>query len=198
MSEPRSPNIKTLWQSQPQEIPPVVLEKVRADALKFRRRTQIATIREMAAASLVIVGFAIYLRFLPGVLIKAGSALGIVWALFFMWNWLRLVKARPVPDAAAECVDFHRRELEQRLEAARGAWRWGLAPVALLVVLFGIGRWIGPTAVGRTALGDHLVIIVIGVFEFESLFLMWLWSRNRMDKLQDRIDELRALGGARP
>ena len=197
MSEPRSTDIKALWQSQPQEIPPVVLEKVRADALKFRRRTRIATVREMAAACVVLVAFT-NLLFMPGVLIKTASALGIVWTLFFMWNWLRLVKARRVPDTAAECVDFHRTELERRLEVGEGAWRWGLAPVAVIVVLFGIGRWIGPTTPGRTALGDHLVIIVIGVFEFESLFLMWLWQQNRMDKLRDRIHELRVLGGSRP
>jgi hypothetical protein len=197
MSEPRSSDIKALWQSQPREIPPVVLEKVRADALKFRRRTQIATAREMIAAIIVLAAFT-NLLFFPGVLIKAASASGIVWSLFFMWNWLRLVKARPVPDAAAECVDFHRTELERRLEVGQGAWRWTLAPVAVIVVLFGIGRWIGPTTPGRTPLGDHLVVIVVGIFEFETFFLMWLWSQSRMDKLRDRIAELRVLGGSRP
>jgi hypothetical protein len=191
---PSVPDIKAVWQAQAQEIPPMALEKIRADALKFRRRTRMATIREMTAAIVVIVAFGFYVRFLPGILLKLGSGLGIAWALFYMWNWRRLVTAGRVPDAAAECVDFYRGELERRRDVARGMWRWVLAPLVPIFVLFTIGRWIGPTPPGRTVWVDHLIIAVGTLVMMGALVLMWLWTLHRADKTQDRIDELNALG----
>jgi hypothetical protein len=195
MTDPpsRRPDVKAVWQSQAQEISPMALEKVRADALKFRRRTQIATVREMIAAVVVIVIFGLYLRFLPGALIRIGSVVTIVWALFYMWNYRRLITAGPVPADGAQCVDFYRGQLERRRDVARNSWRWTLAPLAPVMVLFMVGRWIGPTPPGRTLLVDHAIIVASTVLMIETIALMWLWVLHRADKFQDRIDELDAL-----
>jgi hypothetical protein len=194
MSDPSSspPDAKAVWQAQAQEIPPMVLEKVRADALKFRRRTRLATVREMIAAIVVIVVFGFYVRFLPGVLLKVGSALGIAWALFYMWTWRRVMTARRAPDDGAQCLDFYRGELERRRDVVRGMWRWVLAPLVPVFILFTIGRWIGPSP--RTVWVDHLIIAVGTFLMFETTALMWLWTLHRADKLQDQIDDLNALG----
>ncbi len=200
MSDEHSPatDVKAAWQGQPTEIPPMVLEQVRTDALRLQRRNRFVLIRELIATAVVIVIFGLYLRFLPGALIKAGSALVIGWALVMIWRLVRLLSPRRVPDEALACLDFHRAELERQRDALHRAGRWVFLPMAVVFVLFGVGRWIGPTPPGRALWVDHLIIAVISALLAETLVLARLWQLNRADKLQDRIDELDAQGSRAP
>jgi hypothetical protein len=191
-------DVKAVWQGQPREIEPMVLAQVRTEAVRFQRRRRNVMIREVLAAIFVMVVFGLYIRFLPGPFLKAGSALGIVWAVGYIWKWVRVFRPRRVPDDAAACLDFHRREMERQRDGARSIGRWGLAYLLPVMVLFVIGRWLGPTPPWRGQGLDHLIIIVTGVFLIESLALVWLWTQHRADHWQDRIDELDALGSKAP
>ena len=186
----RPVDMKAVWKGQPREIPPMVLEQVHADAVRNQGRRRRGMITEILAALVVIVVFGLYVRFLPGALLKTASGLAILWAVFYIWRWVRLFGPRRVPDDAVACLDFHRSELEQQRDAARGMWRWTLAPLVPVFILFGVGRWIGPAPPWRAIWLDHLIIVVTSVLLVESLVLMWLWTRRRADVWQDQIDEL--------
>ena len=191
-------DVRAVWRGQPQEMEPMILETVRRNALRLQRRRLRQMIQETLAAAVVMVGFGLYIWFLPGMLIKIGSGLGVLFAGFYIWRWIRLVRPRRVPDDAAACLDFHRRELERQRDTARGMWRWALAPMIPISALFVIGRWIGPTPPWRALWLDRLIIAASSVLILESLALMWLWTRHRADKWQDQIDELDTLGKEEP
>ena len=185
---------KALWQGQPEEIAPASLEEIRRRAQRFQRRKRLANIVEYLAVIVVTGIYGYYLTVLPGLFLKLGSGYAIVWGLFYAWQRRRLMSARAVPDDAAACLDFHRRELERQRDAVRGAWRWMVAPLPPLMVFIALGRWFDFPALNRVPWLDHLVILVsIGAFA-ETLLLVWLWLENRADKLQDDLDDLDRLG----
>lgn len=196
MTIPPSPpsDLKALWQGQAQEIAPQTLEEVRRLAERFQRRKQWANIREYLAVVAVTGIYGYFLPIFPGLFLKLGCGYAIVWGLFYAWQRRRLMSARPVPDDAAACLDFHRRELERQRDVVRGAWRWILAPLPPLFVLIGLGRWFDFPALNRPPWLDHLVILVSAGLFVETLVLVALWLQNRADKLQDDLDDLDRLG----
>jgi hypothetical protein len=189
-----APDLRTLWKTQPIEIGPVALEQVRADARRSQRRQWLAMAIEFTAAAVVVGldtllmlrGPELYQRVLP-VLMDA-------WIVVYLWRWVRAFGPRRLPDDAMACLSFHRAELERRRREILRAWRWALVPVAAIAMTVGVARWMGPAAAGRTPGFDHVVILISGAFMVETLALMWLWMLHRADRLQDRIDELDALG----
>jgi hypothetical protein len=64
-------------------------------------------------------------------------------------------------------------------------------------VLFAIQELIGLATV-RAPWPKWLILLMINVAMAETLALLLLWTLHRADKLQDRIDELDALGGTSP
>ncbi len=195
-SRPADP--KAVWQGQPREIEPMALETVRRQAVRFQRRRLRLLIQETLAAIVVIMFWGRALVSDAEVLIKVAGGLSIAWAIFYVWQWRRLMSPKRVPDDAVACLDFHRGELERQRDVARGIWRWALAPLAPLILLVAVGRWIGPTPPWRTPWLDHVIIVVGMGFVAETLALMALWTLHRADKWQDRIDELDALGSDSP
>ena len=191
-------DVRAVWRGQPVEMAPMVVETVRRNARRLQRRRLRQMIQETLAATVVMVGFGFYIWFLPGILIKIGSGLGVLFAGVYIWRWIRSVRPRRVPDNAAACLDFHRRELERQRDTARSMWCWALAPMIPISALFAIGRWIGPAPPWRAQWLDRLIIAVSSVLVLESLVLMWLWTQHRADKWQDQIDELDMLGKGEP
>ena len=198
MTDDPSGDLKSLWRSQPEEISPMTLADIRRKAGAFQRRKRLVNAVEYLATAIVVVAFALYLRYLPGVLIKLASALVIAWAVFYVWQRRRLMSARPLPEDAAACLDFHRGELERQRRAVRGAWRWTLAPLAPVMILFVLGRWFELPVLGRTPWVDHLIIVQTSFFLLESLVLAWLWLDHRADRIGDQIDQLDASGSPTP
>lgn len=186
-------DLKAVWKSQPQELPPMVFEKLRRDARRLQRRNLRIQIQETLAALIVVGIGAVYVRYLPGALVKISSGLMMVWALYYIWLVRRAFSPGRVPDDAAACLDFHRHELVRRLYVSRTSWRWVILPLLPIIALMTIGRWIGPLPPGRSVFADHLIIIVASAFVLESFLLAALWMQHRADKWQDRIDELDAL-----
>jgi hypothetical protein len=199
----RPPDLKALWKDQRLEIPPVTVETVRRNARRLQRRRLRVMIQETLGASALIVlaGLAIRLRGLQpwaldlsDVAIDAGMGLAILWAVFYAWRVLVLFRPRRVPDDAAACLDFHRRELERQRDIVRGLWRWAIVPLLPVMILLFVGLWLGSPAPGRAPWLHHLPILAAVAFQLESLVLVWLWQQHRADRLQDQIDALDALG----
>lgn len=183
-------DLKAAWTSQPEEPTLVNLEDIRRKAARFQRRKRIGNAVEYLACLVVIPVFGLYIFIFPGLMIKLGSAYGIVWALFYMWQRHRLMSARPLPEDAAACLDFHRSELQRQHDVVRFSWRWVLAPLIPVCVLFGLGRWFEAPAEWRTPWVDRGIILMGMAVLIESLVMMGLWFLNRADRLQDLIDEL--------
>jgi len=114
MSQPPS-DLKALWRRAPEELPPPDLAAIRKAAQRFQRRKAIANAIEYVAAAVVIVMFAWYLFVLEGIFIRLASGLGILWALYYVWQRWRLITTRPIPEDAAACFDFHRGERQVEL-----------------------------------------------------------------------------------
>lgn len=196
MTEDRSPavDLKAAWRAQPREIEPMVLEKVRADANKAQRRLGRAMAIEFVAAAAVVAVTVWMWPMTPQPLIRFANALMMVWVVFYLWRWTRAFGPRRTPDDALACLDFHRAQLARMRGELLRSWRWTTAPVLVMFVLIGIGRWTGPPAGGRPVWLDHLIIPIAGACGLETVAMLWLWMLHRADKLQDRIDELDALG----
>jgi hypothetical protein len=196
MSQP--PDIKALWRAAPEEIPTPDFEAIRKAAHRFQRRKALGNAIEYAAAAVVIVMFGWYLHVMPGLFVRLGLGLGIIWALFYIWQRRRLITTRPVPEDAAACIDFHRRELERQRDVVRGAWRWTLAPSAVVIGLMLLGRWFEVQPPGTPAWRLTLMVGMSLLYAATSLTLFALWFQHRADKLQDQIDELDRIGSPRP
>jgi len=193
----RTPDLKALWRAQPQERPPASLQDIRKQALAFQRRKRIGNAIEYVAAVVVIITYGFYLRFLPGLLIKIGSASAIAWALFYIWQRHRLMAARPVPEDAAACFDFHRSELVRQRDVLRRAWRWALAPVVPTLTLIALGAWLRiPSSGGYGWVRLLSLLIYFAMAEF--CVLAALWMQHRADKVQDSIDDLDVAGSDEP
>jgi len=191
-------DVKALWKSQPREIAPVALATIRRDAKQLQRRRLRVLIRETLAAIVAIVIYGLYVRFLPGLLLKIGSGLAILYLIASIWFIFVLFRPRRVPNDAAACLDFHRRELERQRDITRDKWRWALLPLIPIFAVMIVGRWIGPTPPWRVLWLDHAIIIASSIVLVETLILVWLWNRHRADRWQDQIDELDALGKEEP
>jgi hypothetical protein len=196
MSDERGPvpDLRAVWKSQPRELGPVALEKVRKDARRSQRRLWRAMAIEFGASAVVVaINLMVLLRDGEPYQ-KAVAVLMDAWIVFYLWRWVRAFGPRRLPDDAVACLDFHRSQLERMRGELLRSWRWAVAPVAGIALIILVFRLTGPTTPGRAPWFDHLIMAVSLAFVAESLLLMWLWMLHRADKLQDRIDELDALG----
>jgi len=186
-------DIKVMWKNQPRAITRLGPETVRRNAKRLQRRRLRVLIQETFGALALIVVFGLYIRILPGPLLKMGAGLMIVAAVFYVWCLFVLVRPRRVPDGAAACLDFHRRELERQRDLCRGVWRWAILPFVLAGTVVYAGRWVAVPSIGRSAWIDHLIVGGGAVLMLESFVLVWLWNLHRADRWQDQLDELDGL-----
>jgi hypothetical protein len=196
MSDPR--DVKALWQSQPQEIPPMVLERVRKDAMRSQAQGRWAALLNLVVALFMTAVFGLGALAPPGPIFVAMRVLGVCFCLWTAWRSLRILALPRPPDDAVASIAFQRRRLEDDRDWARRSATWAIGVVGVMGVLVVIGRWFGPLPPGRSLQADRWIIVVIGFFLFETLVLFWLIFDNRVARLQDRIAELDALGGPRP
>lgn len=183
-------DMKSLWRDQKTEET-VTIENIHDSAAAFQKRTQRALWIEYRAAALVVVVFGLYVWFLPGLLLKAGSALCIVGVLFVLWQMRKRMAARVVPDLAGlGLVEFHRRELVRQRDAVKSAWLWYMLPFVPGMVLMMLGRWYQSHASWRSLAWDHEVIILCAIIIALMFGIIRLVQILRVAKLQRKIDEL--------
>ena len=187
-------DIKAMWKNQPRAVTPLAPEIIRRNAKRLQRRRLRILIQETVGAIAVVVYFGLYIRIVPGPLLKMGMGLTILCLVFYVWCLFVLARPRRVPDGATACLDFHRRELERQRDLCRGVWRWALLPFIPAMALVYAGRWVAVPSIGSHVWIDHLFVIAGVVVSLEGFALVWLWNLHRADKWQDQLDELDGLG----
>ncbi len=190
MSEP---DLKDLWQSQPQEYDPVTLEHVRAQATAFQKKIRRRNLIEYLAMPVVVLGFAPLLFATHSWMLQTGGALIIAATAFIAWQLHRRGSARAGPESGAALADFHRSELVRQQTAVRSVAVWYLGPMIPGIVMITLGRWFQSHATGRTIEEDRTIIALCTVIVALGFLVAWLVNRLAAHRLQKEIDEFDAL-----
>jgi hypothetical protein len=196
-TEPPDKDIKMIWRNQTMEPAAISLEALRGKASQFERKVRRRNLTEYLASAVVILIFGWYIWAFPGWMIKLGSALVIVAAIYIVWRLHRYGPAHiaPVEASAQDLLEFHRGELIRQRDLVKTVWRWYLAPFVPGMVLISLGRWFQFHEPHRLVALDHLVIILVSVIATLVFAIVWLVNALAAAKLQRQIDELDALRG---
>ncbi len=173
----------------------MTLANIRDRAEKFQSKVWRRNLREYFAALVVVVGFGSSMWNYPGWMMKAGSALSIVAALFVVWQLHQRGAAQALPaDSGMPLVDFHREELIRQRDMLRSVGSWYLAPFVPGCVLITLGRYFQVHAHSRTLARDHQIIIlgaVLVALVFGCVWLLNVWAAERLQNKIDQLDGLR-------
>ena len=139
MTEPSSPDLKTLWQAQEQETDPMTLDQIHALVGKYDRITRrVLWVTPLGIAASSVICGALLVRS-PDVDVRI--ALALVFAGTIVTYLMAMRIAFPQRDPAESAGAFLKRRLQAQLRKARGGWLLLLAPlvpgmVACFVVAF--------------------------------------------------------------
>ncbi len=197
-TEPPADPIKALWQTQSKEGEVMTLDDIVSKARAFQAKVRRRNLINNTLAVLGIVTFAIYVYVFSGWMIKTGSLLCILAAVNFVWQQHVRTAVRRIPDApAAALADFYRSELVHDRDAVGGSWLWETAPMLPGLALIVLGRWFQDHAQDIPVKFDRQVIVLGTIIAVLTIVIAVLFNRIHVYRLQQQIDELDRLRGAR-
>jgi len=171
------------------------LSDIHARAARFNARIHRRNLMEYVAGATVIAAFSYYALAFPDPLIKAGSVLVVLGALYVGWRLATTARANALPDqgGAQTWVEFHRAELVRQRDALRSVWRWYLAPFAPGLLVFFTGSALsapGPLLWAKLGIAGVSVAVAAAVFAF----IAWLNARaaRRIEMEIEALDRARA------
>ena len=88
---------KISWQMLSAELTRPPVERVRTASLAFERLIRRRNLIEYAAAIFVVAAFGAYVVWLPGVLVKVGSALVVLATPYVIWRCTIGARSSPIP-----------------------------------------------------------------------------------------------------
>jgi hypothetical protein len=184
-------DIQTLWCDQELEGTTMTLESIHAASKKLQSRVRARNLRELIGMVSVVLVFGLYAWILPGWMMKAGSVLTIIAALFATWQLHKRAGAQPfAPSPGATIIEFHRTELVRQRDALKSVGLWYIAPFVPGMTLMMLGRYFQSHAPHRAVDADHLVIILGTIIVALVFGIVWLLNRWVAERLQRQIDEL--------
>ena len=194
-----SNTVRGLWQSQPTEPAKITPPELRQKMQKFERRISRRNLREYAASAFVVLIFGYYEWKFPSPLMRIGSGLIILAALYVARQLHRRGKAgsAQMDLALNPCLDFYRLELERQRDLLRSVWSWYLLPFVpgLAIFEFGIAVAISSSHQGPLAhLGPAVLTFSLSsAFIAAVFFFTWKINQAGAKKLQLQIDDLTSL-----
>jgi len=187
-------DMKNVWQNQKTEGIQMSVDEIRRRAGKFHRKIFWRNAREYVAALAVTLFFGYEFWRAHDLLTHVGLALMIGGLVYMNWHLYKRGSSRSLPAdlGLASNLEFHRRELERQRDLIGSVWSWYLGPV--------IPGWVVLTAAfARTNPGHspHVGLSLTVLDTFGVLLFIFIWKLNQHGarRLQERIDELKALGG---
>jgi hypothetical protein len=188
-----------IWRKQHTEGTAMTLANIHDRAQKFQSQIRRRNMREYAAALVVVLVFGLYLWIFPGWMMKTGSALSIIAALFVVWQLHKRGASVVVPaNAGMPLIDFHRAELIRQRDALKSLGVWYIAPFIPGSVLMVLGRYFQFHAPGRTLAWDHQVILMAAIVVALIFGIVWLLNAWGAERLQRRIDQLDSMRSGSP
>jgi Flp pilus assembly protein TadB len=187
---------KNVWRKQHTEDTVMTLANIHERAQKFQTQVRRRNVREYIAVLVVVLVFGFYFWIFPGWMMKTGSALSIVAALFVAWQLHRRGAAQALTaNSGMPLVDFHRAELMRQRDLAKSVGVWYLAPFVPGCVLLVLGRYFQFHVPGRTLTWDHQIILMAAAVVALIFGIVWLlnaWGAERLQRRIDQLDNLRS------
>ena len=191
MTEPTEPgaDLHSLWQWQTDPRFDQSIDDVRKRAKAFQGRIGRRNRIEFSACAFVVLIFAGYAVYFPSPLIKLGSVLICVAAVFVAFTLFRNGRAAPA-DLSGDCRSFHAAALRQQYDLLRTVWLWYLLPFVPGLVLFQAGAALRAPA-------HHHMAGFISDLTFVAVFVFIGWINHKvarklkleleqLDKLEDK------------
>ncbi|MGM9514804.1 hypothetical protein ACS5PK_11170 [Roseateles sp. DB2] len=183
-------DLKTLWKSQSTDAFTMPLQDIHRRAARFQRQVRLRNLLEYGAGLFVLGGFGYYIVEFTGLLMRAGSVLVMLGALFVLFELHRRGASRqpPGPGLGIASLDFHRAELARQRDALRDVWRWYVAPFIPGVVVF---RWGVETELADSPAFAHGTLANVCIaLVFSAIVLVNRWSASRLQRQLDELDAL--------
>jgi hypothetical protein len=185
----REQDLKAFWKQQNTESVQMTAEQIRLKATAFQRSVWRRNLLEYFACAVVIFAFSAYIWIFPNRLMKLGSLIEVVAALFVAYRLRTRGSARKLTpaDAGLSLRTFHIKELSRQRDFARTAWCWYVAPLmaGMLVFVWGMEQMVRPEARG--------VLVVLGAVMLALAVLISLANIWKARDLQREIDTLISL-----
>jgi uncharacterized membrane protein HdeD (DUF308 family) len=177
-------DIRNVWQNQPVENAPMPLEEIQRRARRFEKRIDRRNLREYAGAALGIAAYTFYFFIFHSLVIRAGSVLVIVGALYVVVQLHRRASSGSLPEdlGVAASIEFHRRELVRQRDLLRSVWRWYIAPIVPGLAVFLAGTMPPHSPFWVYLLLALFFLVILGG-------IVWL-NRRGADRLDRQIAEL--------
>jgi hypothetical protein len=170
------------------------VEEVRLRADGFHRKVSWRNARESFAALAATVFLAVGMWQADDAFSRLGYALAIAGLAYMCWHLFTGAAPRRMPQdlGTANCLVFHRRELERQRDMLLHIWRWYLGPMVpgLVVLLVAVLR-LNPRH------RPHFGLMIAGYGVVFGAFFVFVWWLNQRaaNCLQRKIDELDRLAG---
>ena len=188
MTERNEEELRVLWRNQATVTIQLSPEQLRERTEQFERQTRRRYLRDQVSFGIVAIACAYGVIALDGGLVRLGSALLLMWALYGVYGLHRFGSALSIPvGAGAEtCAAYHRRQLERQRDIAL-SWPLGIGLAAPGFLLVAIGSSLGPRQLPwEGAIG------LVGVFAFMCLAAV-IHGRILAGQWQREIDGLQAM-----
>jgi len=179
------PDVRAVWQRTTDPRFDVSLDDVRKRARRFRARIKRRNLREYVACVFVIAVFGFYAVHFQPLLMKIGSVLICLAAIFIAIVLHRKGHAGR-SDLSGDCRSFHADELRRQYDLLRTVWLWYLLPFVPGLVLFRAGAHTLMPA-NRQMAGVAGDVVCLAIF----LFIGWL-NRRSARKLKRELDQLQS------
>ncbi len=179
--------LKKLWREQPVAEAAPSLEQLRKAARRFNRRISWRNACEYLACVLVMAGFGRYIVLFPFPLIRAGSVLIMIGALFLAWQLHRRASSQRLPTdvGARSWLDFRRSQLVRQRDALRSVAWWYIGPLVPGLVVFRCGVEFELDVTAPFARGWKANVLIAAV-----LLGVIAWNGFTAWRLQRKIDAL--------
>jgi hypothetical protein len=176
----------SIWQRQATATMDLTPQQLRQRAEKFQAHIRRRNIRDYVCASIPVVGFALCIFTAKSPLTQLGSAMMMLWGLYFIYGLNRFGSASPLPVGtdAQSCFLFHRQQLIRQRDLALSR-PWGIALAIPGMVLFVLGMQLN----GRHPDDWAMTIGLIGVFIFTCIAVV-IDGQLIADSLQKEINAL--------
>ena len=189
MSDMNDDPMKTVWRSQPTEVPAMSVSYLRHRAGELDKSFRLRSRLEQAACLLgmiLCVGIVLLEQELWQ---KVGAALLLVGILFGFVQWRRRTAANAAPafESAAAGLVFYKRELERKRDIHRTLWRWYLLPIFIPAAAFLALAMIFSDL--QTKLPPWILLVIMAV----SMIFAVVYENTKAAQYQREIDALASL-----